>query len=194
MHKKLLFIAVLLAMTTNAYAEGKLIFAIDIIRHGDRTPVANIPTVKYNWPEGFGQLTPTGMHQEYELGKKQRAMYVNQYHLLPAQYKAGTVYVRASDFDRTLMSGQSFLMGLYPLHTGPQLPNKTQSALPEAYQPIPLHTIPQDQETMLIPDTAYYKYNDLLAKYVYPLAQWQQKTAELQPKFAAWSQATGINI
>lgn len=55
---------------SNAFAEGKLIFAIDIVRHGDRTPLIISPEMEKIWPQGVGQLTPTGMKEEYELGKK----------------------------------------------------------------------------------------------------------------------------
>ena len=59
------------------FAQGTLIFAIDIIRHGDRTPMIASPEMQKIWPQGLGQLTPKGMRQEYELGKRLRELYVN---------------------------------------------------------------------------------------------------------------------
>jgi len=183
-----------LFFTINALAKEKLVFAIDVIRHGDRTPTADIPKAPHQWTEGLGQLTATGMQQEYQLGASLRKNYVDQHHLLPANYAAGTLYVRSSDVDRTLMSAQSFLMGLYPLGTGPYLPGSTQPALPSAYQPLSIHTVAKDQESLLVAWTESTQFKELLKTYVYPTPEWKAKSAELQPKFAAWSKATGISI
>ncbi len=177
----------------SAFAQEKLIFALDVIRHGDRTPTNDIPNATYHWPEGRGQLTPTGMQQEYQLGTRLRKKYVTATKLLPRHYANDIIYVRSSDVDRTLMSAQAVLLGLYPLGTGPRLPHSSQFALPNGFQPIPIHTVPKDKEDLLIPWTES-QFKDLLKKYVYPTAEWQQKTAELQPKFASWSKATGITI
>ena len=46
-----------------AFAQGNLIFAIDIVRHGDRTPMIASPEMQKIWPQGLGQLTPKGMRQ-----------------------------------------------------------------------------------------------------------------------------------
>ncbi len=48
------------------FAKGNLIFAIDMVRHGDRTPMIASPEMQKIWPQGLGQLTPKGMRQEYE--------------------------------------------------------------------------------------------------------------------------------
>lgn len=163
-----------------------LVFAIDVIRHGDRTPIENIPTVQHEWPEGLGQLTPRGMKQEYALGQHLRNVYVDKYSLLPSKYTAGTMYVRSSDFDRTLMSAQSLLFGLYPLGTGP--------SLPQGFQPIPVHTIPQNQDVLLITDNSSKASEPLLVNYIRHNKEWQQKDAALKPHYAAWARALGIDI
>ncbi|HLB33652.1 MAG TPA: histidine-type phosphatase [Chthoniobacterales bacterium] len=175
-------------------AEGKLLFAIDVIRHGDRTPTADIPTAPHEWPEGYGKLTALGMRQEYRLGERLRSLYVDRYHLLADQYEPSSIFARSSDFDRTLMSADAFLMGLEPPGVGPRMTNSDEPALPYAYQPLPIHTVPKEEEVLLIPDNAYYHFEDLLARYVYPTKECQEKLANLQPKFDAWSKATGIPI
>src|ERR1700730_861864 len=107
----ILFVALAL-VAVNAWSQEKLIFAIDLIRHGDRTPINSIPkSPPYHWAEGPGQLTPEGMQQEYQLGVQFRKRYIDQYHLLPPHYDGDTIYVRSSDYDRTLMSAESLLMG-----------------------------------------------------------------------------------
>jgi len=173
-------------------SEETLVFAIDVIRHGDRTPEKGLSTVHHQWAEGLGQLTPVGMQQEYQLGKSKRSLYVDQYHLLPANYTAGTVFVRSTGLDRTLMSAESFMMGLYPPGTGPHL--KAGSALPDGYQPVPIRTVPGEEEKLLYPDGPLYHYDHLMEQYVYPAKDWQAKTRTVRPNFTAWSQATGVKI
>jgi lysosomal acid phosphatase len=187
--KIIVFVGICFNFSINTYAgSDKLIFAIDIIRHGDRNPAVEIPTAPYVWKEGLGELTPSGMRQEYQLGSKLRKKYIDQYHLLPVKYQSSVMYVRSSAFNRTLMSAQSLLLGLYPLGTGPKLAIKNQSALPNAYQPIPIHTIPQKQETLLIPDEDEYKFNALMARYVEDSQEWKQKSQAAQPLFKVASQ------
>ncbi len=191
--------AVILALALNTltvysvWAAEKLVFAVDIIRHGDRTPFTEISGAPHHWAEGLGELTAQGMQQEYQLGKNLRQKYVYQYHLLPKNYVPETIYVRSSDTDRTLMSAESLLLGLYPLGTGPNLSCLRQPALPGGYQPIPIHTIAQDKDTLLKPK-ASNDFTNLLQKHVFSTAEWKAKNAELQPKFAAWSAATGVPI
>lgn len=189
-----LFLLLSLYTALGIASQEKLVFATDLIRHGDRTPTADIPKAPHAWPEGLGQLTATGMQQEYELGTTLRKIYVDNYHLLPTHYTTGTLYARSSDVDRTLMSGQACLMGLYPPGTGPNLPDTTKPALPHAFQPISIHTVDKEHESLLIPWTESAKFKEYLKTYVYPTAEWKAKTAELQPKLAAWSEATGIAI
>lgn len=181
------------ALAQHPTHERKLIFAVDVIRHGDRTPIIDIPKIHHHWPEGLGQLTPLGMHQEYELGQKFHHRYIDQEKLLPRNYQPGTLYVRSTDVDRTLMSAQCALMGLYPPGTGPFLhPSFLMNwfALPYGFQPIPIHTAPQDHDSVLNPH-----YNkEKIRESIEAVPECREKEAELKPHFAAWSEATGIPI
>lgn len=181
-------------LVSSAHAAEKLIFAIDVIRHGDRTPATDMPSAPHEWPEGLGELTSLGMQQEYQLGTGMRSLYVDKYHLLPANYTNGTMYIRSTDYDRTLESAQSLLMGLYPPGTGPVMPDNGVPALPNASQPLPIHTVPQETDTLLIPYNTAAEYQQLLQQYVMNTPEWQTKTQSLQPKFQAWSEATGLHI
>src|SRR3990167_2889333 len=133
------FVLLVLFVSTNAFATEHLIFAADLIRHGDRTPVDEVPAAPHVWKEGLGELTAEGMNQEFQLGVALRKRYVEQTHLLPPQYDVKTLMVRSTDFNRTLMSAESLLYGLYPLGSGPRLLSSGQTALPQAFQPIPIH-------------------------------------------------------
>ncbi len=182
-----------LALSSSAEAE-KLIFALDLIRHGDRTPIHDIPSKPYSWPQGLGQLTARGMQEAFLLGLALRKRYIETNHLLPESYHAETMYVRSSDFDRTLMTTESVLYGLYPLGTGPRLPQSKQPALPSAYQPLPIHTLPQEQDGLLVGDRHSSQYQAWVKKYIYSRRDWQQKTTALQPYFAHFNQVTGLKI
>ncbi|CAF3857711.1 unnamed protein product [Rotaria sp. Silwood2] len=112
-----------------------------LFRHGDRTPITTYPTdpiQEKDWPNGFGQLTITGIEQHFRLGKYLRNRYGS---ILSTNYSANEIYVRSTDYDRTLMSAQSNLVGLYSLH------NISDDKIP--IQPIPIHTVSKDQDFLL---------------------------------------------
>lgn len=136
--RKIIIFALILLTSINAFAKETLVFAVDIVRHGDRTSGLIIPKATHQWAEGVEQLTARGMQQTSQLGALFRKKYVHKYHLLPEHYQNGTMLVFSTDYDRTLMSAESILLGLYPLGTGPLLP-RGKPALPGAYQPIPIH-------------------------------------------------------
>ena len=140
--KKLLYIltiAIFLSTSSNVFAKEKLIFAIDLIRHGDRTPEYEIPGSPYSWKEGLGQLTAKGISQETQLGKELRKKYVNQYYLLPKSYNPETIYVRSTDYNRTQMSANSLLLGLYPIKMRASFSQK-----------IPIHVVSNDDDNLLV--------------------------------------------
>lgn len=186
------FALFLLFISTHAFAQDKLLFAIDVIRHGDRSPVKAIPSSPYNWPQGYGELSELGMQQEYQLGQQFRKKYVDEYHLLPKSFEEKTMYVRSTDVNRTLMSAESVLLGLYPLGTGPRI--SMQAVLPAAYQPIPIHTVQKSLETLLIPDQNAKRYDALLKKYIFSQQAWHAKENTLKKQFKVWSQVTGFKI
>jgi lysosomal acid phosphatase len=190
-YKYWLVIILFFSLPVTSFAGEKLIFALDLIRHGDRTPVIAIPAANYEWQEGQGQLTAIGMRQEYLLGRTLRQRYVETEHLLPETYRAGTLYVRSTDYDRTLMSAQSLLMGLYPAGTSPHAEGQ---GLPHAIQPIPVHSAPVDQDKVILHHLTNEESDVLLKKYLYATPEWKQKEAALIPHYKRWSEATGVTI
>ena len=188
-----LILTVLNLMLPLVYAEQTLVFAIDVIRHGDRTPTVEIPKNTYNWPEGLGELTAAGLQQEFELGKNLYLVYVKQNSLLPENYNSNNLYVRSSDLNRTLMSAQSALFGLYPLGSGPLL-SPQEPALPMRYQPIPIHTIVESQDGVLIPGHNQPEFKSLISKYVISSSQWQERSIRYKAKLQYWSNVTGMPI
>jgi len=162
---------------------NKLIFAIDLIRHGDRASIYEFPSAGHVWKEGLGQLTATGMRQEYELGLKLNKRYMVDNALLARNYQNNTIYIRSTDFDRTIMSASSVLMGLYPLGTGPNLSDGA-PALPLNFQPIPIHTIPTDQDSTFLINMNSSEAAALLEKYVYTRSDWKDKSSQLEQNYS----------
>ena len=79
-----------------------------------------------------------GKERHYELGQWLRKRYSG---FLNDQYNVDEIYVRSTDVDRTLMSAESNLAGLYP-------PVKRWNA-DINWQPIPVHTVPQSEDALL---------------------------------------------
>jgi len=181
---------------SGAYADEKLIFCETLIRHGDRTPYAEIKSTKitYKWLQGTGELTPLGMHQEFMLGSELRARYVEKFKLLPPVYQNNTVYALSTDFNRTITSAVCLLAGLYPPGTGPRI-NDDNPALPFAYQPIPVRTIPNGQKNIINPTSENLeKHGLLLKKYAYTQKAWQDENVKFSADYKRWSKILGVNI
>jgi lysosomal acid phosphatase len=130
-----------------------------LYRHGDRTPVKPYPTDPYKdlsfWPVGFGQLTSRGKMQQFELGQWIRGRYDG---FLSSNYSQQEIVVRSTDVDRTLMSAMSNLAGLYP-------PSGYWQWNPDlAWQPIPVHTVPQEEDALLSSHAACPRFEQLHRK------------------------------
>ncbi|ELU15705.1 hypothetical protein CAPTEDRAFT_175240 [Capitella teleta] len=125
-------------------APETLQFVHTLYRHGDRSPIRTFPADQHQedtWPQGFGQLTQIGMRQEFELGLWLRKRYSN---FISSEYLRDQIYVRSTDYDRTLMSAQSVLAGMFQ-------PNSDQIWNPKIpWQPIPVHTKPRFEDWLLL--------------------------------------------
>ncbi|XP_078076452.1 lysosomal acid phosphatase-like [Mustelus asterias] len=151
--------AVLMFGILRATEGRKLKFVNLVYRHGDRSPISRYPTdphMEKDWPQGFGQLTQVGMQQHYELGQYLQRRYKD---FLNISYVRQEIYVRSTDIDRTLMSAESDLAGLYPPH-GQQIFHPDLK-----WQPIPVHTVPvRDEKLLLYPLKNCPRYAELMVE------------------------------
>lgn len=93
-----------------------------------------------------------GKLRHYKLGQYFRRRYAD---FLPQLYSEKDIYVRSTDVDRTLMSAQANLAGLYP----PVATDVWNENL--AWQPIPIHSVPENMDAVLAakkPCPVYDKY------------------------------------
>ncbi|XP_058460878.1 prostatic acid phosphatase [Malaya genurostris] len=168
--------------------EGELIFAHVLYRHGDRTPVDPYPNDPWkdpsHWTTGWGQLTNAGKHRHLELGRWLRNRYQG---LLQTTYTNNEIYVRSTDVDRTLMSAESNLAGLYP----PNGADVWDSAI--QWQPIPVHTIPEPLDEVLSARKPCPAYDNALRKYK-SSDEFQQYNKSLEPIFQYVSANSGRKI
>lgn len=158
-----------------ANADEKLIFSLDLVRHGDRTPTCELPKYPLNLKEEAGGLTENGIKCETALGKELRTIYVNQTHLLPSAYEPETMYVRSTDTKRTIESAISILSGLYP------------------QTKIPVHTVPISKDTLLITNPGYNPFK-LIERYIRNRHEWNKITTEHKTKLDHWGSTVGMEL
>jgi hypothetical protein len=149
-----------------ATALAEVVFVVETCRHGARAPHDAYAWDQGNWTEGLSELTPEGMRMHYLNGVEFRSRYSGS--LLSESYFSNEIYVRSTDVNRTIMSAQSQLEGLYPY--GPAL-NSSQvagavppltvqnvsviqaklglAAIQGQSQPIPIHVVAQQYDTIL---------------------------------------------
>ncbi|XP_056400502.1 testicular acid phosphatase homolog isoform X3 [Hyla sarda] len=165
-----------------------LTFVVVVYRHGDRSPIDTYPTDSYKekaWGNGLQQLTQVGMRQQYELGQYLRTRYGN---FLSPSYRKEEIYVRSTDYDRTLMSAQANLAGLYP-------PNGTQQWHPDIpWQPIPVHTVPLSSDRLLkFPSKDCPRFFELM-KETFQLPEYQKRMNEWKDFITRIANYTGYSV
>ncbi|KAK2577433.1 hypothetical protein KPH14_003540 [Odynerus spinipes] len=160
-----------------------------LFRHGERAPLAKemYPNDPYNAssyePWGVAQLTNVGKMREYRIGQMLRQRYNN---FLGDLYRPQDVYARSTDIDRTKMSLQLVLAGLYP----PAKAQSWNSNIP--WLAIPTHYLPERVDSLLRPQ-ACPTYEKALEK-VRKSKEVSDKTAVFADVFKYLTLKTGMEI
>lgn len=133
---------------TNNINENKLLFVYEHSRHGARTPCKGlddnyVDIFNHKW-EGIGELTKLGMLQHYKLGLHYKEKYSS--FISTSSYKPNEVLVYSTNLNRTIMSAQSQLNGLFSLNTS-SLSN-THYPLPHVL--IPIHLYEYGKENIIL--------------------------------------------
>ncbi|VDK47951.1 unnamed protein product [Cylicostephanus goldi] len=120
-------------------------------RHGDRSPTHTYKKDlirEVNWTfggGGWGQLSTIGMRQHFEFGKQLRKRYIVENEFLSKTYNSKEIYVRSSDYNRTIISAMSNLMGMYSYNNNASIEGtdypKNLTGWPQGFIPIPVHTV-----------------------------------------------------
>ncbi|GMR38961.1 hypothetical protein PMAYCL1PPCAC_09156, partial [Pristionchus mayeri] len=135
-----------------------LLFAHAIWRHGDRAPEHAIPgpdTDKFtedDWTSGgggYGELTPEGMMMHFNLGRMLRKRYITETFpkFISAAYNAKEIYIRSTDFNRTLISAYANVQGMFSGAGEPDQNYPTDVPdWPINFVPIPVHTVEESTD------------------------------------------------
>ncbi|GMS80869.1 hypothetical protein PENTCL1PPCAC_3044, partial [Pristionchus entomophagus] len=146
--RRMIILSLLIALLGVVQGE-KLLFAQMIWRHGLRTPIGTYTNDPYN--EDFfgvpdGELLETGMEQHFIRGQQLRKIYVEDHKLISAKYSRYETYVRSADFERCSQSALANIAGFYA--DSPTYPTGV-SNWPSSWTPIPIHTVPHDEDHIL---------------------------------------------
>lgn len=184
------------AMLVATAAGERVLRSIVVHRHGDRAPIWTPPLdpSRNRWTMGLAMLTATGMQQLHQVGQTLRARYVDQFGLLSPNYTRTEVYVRSTDVDRTLMSAQSVMAGLFPPGTGPVAQDGHPGLTEHRLQAIPVHTVPRAVDSLLMGyeasgcDTYAEEFGRVKKR-----SPWTTKEQQYQALIAELQRTTGAN-
>lgn len=124
--------------------------------------------------------------QLYRFGEYLRRRYSQ---LIGSRYSPKEIYIQSTDFDRTIMSAQAALAGLYP----PNFDEKWHDEIPFQF-PIPVHTIPWKLDHILTTGKHCPSYEDALQKYIKDCPEINRFFNEYADLFDHWTQESGREV
>ena len=129
------FISIIFFLLNCSIIESKLRWAFEIFRHGARTPYSGMTKdfkdcFGVQW-EGLKELTGVGLRQHFLVGYRNYLRYIKEEGLINEKYDPREVYLISTDSNRTIMSANAQVQGLYLPGTGPTLTkNQSEVAVP----------------------------------------------------------------
>ncbi|ELU04324.1 hypothetical protein CAPTEDRAFT_223899 [Capitella teleta] len=150
-----------------------------VFRHGARSQEYSYPADPNPvsaWPRGYGQLTTVGQQQHYDLGHLFKQRYG---HLVSNRYQPDEVYVRSSDYDRTIMSAEANLAAIFP----PSGDEVWQPDLP--WQPLPVHAVPKKYDNIIYVDGECSRYDQLKEENYFNAGTFYEQNQEFIDRYIA---------
>ena len=130
-----IFIFLFIIILNNTIEEEELRWAFEIFRHGARTPYSGMnkdfqDCFGTQW-NGVKELTGVGLRQHFLVGYRNRIRYMEENHLINNIYDPREVYLISTDTNRTIMSANAQVQGLFLPGTGSNLTeNQSNVAIP----------------------------------------------------------------
>ena len=131
-----IYITIILVFSLINYSkEDKLRWAFEIFRHGARTPYSGMnesfhDCFGHKWI-GLKELTGVGLRQHFLVGYRNQIKYIKENHLINPIYDPREVFLISTDSNRTIMSANAQVQGLYTPGTGKKLTHeKSEKAIP----------------------------------------------------------------
>ena len=132
-YAQIIFLLIIILIQNTS--SDQLRWAFEIFRHGARTPYSGMTK---NFTDCFGQkwfglkeLTGVGLRQHFLVGYRNRIKYIEENKLISDTYDPREVYLISTDSNRTIMSANAQVQGLFMPSTGPRIfENQTKAAIP----------------------------------------------------------------
>ena len=152
-----LFIFLFFIILNYSKEEEDLRWAFEIFRHGARTPYSGMTEDPSGFIDCFGvpwigikELTGVGLRQHFLVGYRNRIRYMIDNKLLKETYDPREVYLISTDSNRTIMSANAQVQGLYIPGTALNLNEKqAKVAIPPVEEGI------FDDEQKILDDNGY---------------------------------------
>ena len=119
-----MFILILYSLTIVKNEELKFVF--EIHRHGARAPFTGIKNGIDCYGEKWistNELTEVGKRSHYLIGVRNRRRFIEKYKFLKNNFDPEEIEIYTTDYNRTIQSVYSQLLGLYPAKTGKIISN-----------------------------------------------------------------------
>ncbi|KAI5710521.1 hypothetical protein M8J75_009296 [Diaphorina citri] len=152
-------------------------FVSIVFRHGNRAPLVHYKNDPYKgkFPDGVGQLTKKGKANMYQKGKVLRKMYDG---FIGRNFRSDELYCTSTSSDRTLMTAQVVLAGMYPPvdsyhHLDPHL----------AWQPIPVHEDSPDKSSIFGHGNLCPRYSQVFYEQINKTTETLKKEGRVQEVF-----------
>ena len=129
----------LLNLIIKVFSIDQLRWSFELINHGARSPHFGLDSnlndfMNHTWI-GQNELTGVGLRQSFLVGYRDRLRYIEDNELISGEYDPRDILIYASENNKTLMSANALLHGLFLPGTGPQIdPSLVDRAVPPVDQ------------------------------------------------------------